>query len=62
MGRWQVVFLLAAFILFNTGMVFICFSKSELQPWNNLDNDIKKQESELMLIKKKDKKIEKNGA
>lgn len=34
-GQWQMVFLIAVAMLMVSGVAYILFSKSDLEPWNN---------------------------
>ncbi|XP_063910758.1 sialin [Zophobas morio] len=56
--QWQKVFLISTAMLISTGILFVLFSKSELQPWNSPDKQSKQNESELMVMNNKDDKAD----
>lgn len=43
-GQWQKVFWIATGMLVSSGIIYILFAKSEVQPWNNPEKMKRKQQ------------------
>jgi hypothetical protein len=54
--QWQKVFWISTAMLVSTGVLFVAFAKSELQPWNT--PDALTNGSELISMKKNNDKDE----
>ncbi|XP_019772895.1 sialin [Dendroctonus ponderosae] len=57
--QWQKVFWISTLWLFFTGILYVIFAKSEIQPWNSPEK--KKQPEEEMMVLKSQKDIEENN-
>lgn len=41
MGEWRTIFFIAAAFYFTGNLIFIIFGKAEIQPWNEVNENIK---------------------